>query len=78
MSITDLTSMGEPQTALRNEINVSSTFERRAAFLKKDGSVVDLDGSSDLKFAVDPGEYYIVIEHRNHLPIMTSNKVLFP
>ena len=41
-----------------------------------DGSVVDLDGSSQVKFnGIVPGNYYIVIRHRNHLPIMSANPV---
>ena len=49
---------------------------RRAALLKSDGSVVDLDGSSQVKFkGIVPGNYYIVVRHRNHLPIMSANPV---
>jgi hypothetical protein len=56
-----------------SEITVA---EIRAAFLKNDGALVDLDGSSNIKFPSTPeGEYYVVIRHRNHLPIMTANKV---
>ncbi|MDX1702139.1 MAG: LamG domain-containing protein, partial [Melioribacteraceae bacterium] len=63
--------------SLRSDTNASSIIERRAAFLKKDGSIVDLDGISQLQFPIDPGEYYIVIEHRNHLPIMSATKIVF-
>jgi hypothetical protein len=56
-----------------SEITVA---EIRAAFLKNDGTLVDLDGTSNIKFPSTPeGEYYVVIRHRNHLPIMTANKV---
>ncbi|MBE0572723.1 MAG: hypothetical protein IH618_14365 [Ignavibacteriaceae bacterium] len=49
---------------------------RRAAFLMSDGSVVDLDGVSSVKFpGVVPGDYYVAIHHRNHLAVMTSNPV---
>lgn len=47
---------------------------RRAAFIKSDGSVVDLDGISHVKLpGLTPGNYFIVIGHRVHLPVMTTN-----
>lgn len=61
---------------LRTGTAASTTVGKRAALLKSDGSIVDLDGSSQVKFkAVVPGNYYIVVRHRNHLPIMSSNPV---
>jgi len=57
---------------LRSSIEAISTVGTRAAFIKSDGSVVDLDGSSPVKFEVAEGDYYIVIHHRNHLSIMSS------
>ncbi|MDZ4711190.1 MAG: hypothetical protein SGI89_02565 [bacterium] len=46
---------------------------RRAGFVKSDGSVVDLDGISPLKTpSVTPGNYFIVVGHRNHLPVMSA------
>ena len=50
--------------------NVTAT---KAAFLKNDGNIVDLDGTSSLKFSGIPGmAYYIVVKHRNHLAVMSS------
>lgn len=50
---------------------------QRAAFLKKDGTVVDTDGSSPVSFQdVLSGNYYVAIRHRNHLGIMTNTAVL--
>lgn len=47
---------------------------RRAAFVKEDGSVVDLDGLNPVKITgILPGNYYVVVGHRNHLPIMSAN-----
>lgn len=47
---------------------------RRAAFLKSDGSIVDLDGTSPVKMpSVATGNYFIVIGQRNHLPVMTAS-----
>ena len=50
---------------------------QRAAFLRSDGMIADLDGVSPVIF---PGlvsdNYYLVVKHRNHLAIMSANPVL--
>jgi hypothetical protein len=62
---------------LRNTYNGSSVG-RRAAFLKNDGSIVDLDGSSPVKFStISDGDYYIVVRHRNHLAVMSATAQSF-
>jgi hypothetical protein len=45
---------------------------RRAAFVKADGSVVDLDGISEVKLPIIGGDYFIVLGHRNHIPVMST------
>ena len=54
----------------------------RTCFLKRDGSVVDLDGISPVILArggIDSGEYYIAVRHRNHLAVVTEDKIdLYP
>ena len=54
----------------------ATIFGKRAAFVKSNGAIVDLDGSSPLQFesiALNPGNnLYPVIRHRNHLAIMSS------
>lgn len=53
----------------------SSTFIwRKAAFLKNDGSVVDLDGSN-LPWIGNPqlsGSLFIIVQQRNHLEVMSN------
>ena len=62
---------------LRTGTASGTTVASRAAFLMSDGSVVDLDGSSTVTFSgLSTGNYYIVIRHRNHLPVMSKNVVL--
>jgi hypothetical protein len=40
--------------------------------------VVDLDGQAPVTFSnVAPGSYYIVVDHRNHLPAMSAGPVNF-
>jgi len=51
----------------------SSVIEQKAAFLLRDGFVVDLDGSSILQFkASAKNNLYVVLYHRNHLDIMSA------
>jgi len=58
---------------LRTGTSASSTIATRAAFLKNDGVIVDLDGLSPVLFSViNSIEYYVVIKHRNHLSVMSS------
>jgi hypothetical protein len=58
---------------LRSGTGSATIVERRAAFLKSDGTVVDMDGTSPVKFnSISDGNYYIVVYHRNHLAIMSS------
>ena len=46
---------------------------RQAAFILNDGSVVDLDGTSNLEFKVHvDSNNFVVIYHRNHLSIMSA------
>jgi hypothetical protein len=58
----------------------ATIFGKRAAFLKSDGKIVDLDGLSPVKFynaPLTPGNsVYAVVKHRNHLAIMSNNGVL--
>ncbi len=60
---------------LRSGISNSTTVAKKAAFLKQDGSIVDLDGSSYLSITGIPGSYYLVIRHRSHLGVMSSNQI---
>jgi hypothetical protein len=51
----------------------ATQMERQAAFLLKDGSIVSLDGSSNLFFNNYPDQkLYVLIHHRNHLSILSA------
>jgi hypothetical protein len=61
---------------LRTGTASGTTVGTRAALLKSDGTIVDVDGTSPVSFAWLPeGNYYVVIRHRNHLAVMTANPV---
>ena len=47
-----------------------------SALLNKDGRIVADDGTtSTIRLTADPGQYFIVVKHRNHLSVMSSTKV---
>ncbi|HVO74941.1 MAG TPA: hypothetical protein VMT35_13020, partial [Ignavibacteriaceae bacterium] len=60
---------------IRSDTSSASIVSRRAAFIKADGSIVDVDGNRKVAMNVNAGNYYIVIQHRNHLPVMSANKI---
>jgi hypothetical protein len=61
---------------LRDATTPSTVIATRAAFVREDGKVVDLDGNSDVSFpGVANGSYYIVIKHRNHLGVRSATAV---
>jgi hypothetical protein len=48
----------------------------RSALLRKDGRIVADDGiKTEIAVPAPPGGYYIVIKHRNHLPVMSASLV---
>jgi len=52
----------------------TTIIDSKAAFLLKDGSVVDLDGSSSLMYALDVplNNLYVAVYHRNHLAVLSN------
>lgn len=62
---------------LRTDKDVPSDIQKNALLLGA-GSIVDFDEVSPLSFNIIPGNYFIVIKHRNHLSVMSSEAVPFP
>jgi hypothetical protein len=55
----------------------ATTVARKAGFLKSDGSVVDLDGVTNLQFNVSVSDkLFLVIRHRNHLGILSFYPII--
>jgi hypothetical protein len=50
----------------------------KSGFLRNDGKILNIDGTDKIRLNVANGDYYIVIKHRNHLPIMSKNAVTLP
>ncbi|MDZ7725005.1 MAG: hypothetical protein U5R06_19880 [candidate division KSB1 bacterium] len=45
----------------------------QSAFLRNDGQIINLDGStSSITLPDEPGDYYVVVRHRNHLAVMSA------
>lgn len=57
---------------LRNKNNSTQVLATRSALIQRDGDIVDVDGTSDVSFDVAPDQYFIAVQHRNHLGIMTA------
>jgi hypothetical protein len=56
-----------------NASTATTVVAQKAVFLKKDGTVVDTDGTSPIKFGgISFGNYYIVVKHRNHLAVISK------
>jgi len=62
---------------LRTSTTGTATVSK-SAFLRNDGRVLDIDGLDKVNFGVTAGDYFIVVRHRNHLPIMSANLISLP
>ncbi|WP_422106831.1 LamG-like jellyroll fold domain-containing protein [Winogradskyella sp.] len=60
---------------LRDKTDKTLIVESKSALLQRDGDVVAADGSSALEFYATAGNYHVVINHRNHLGIMSKNAI---
>lgn len=58
---------------LRSPNALTTPVATHAALLQRDGDVVDVDGVSPVHFlTVAPGQYHVVMRHRNHLGVMSA------
>ena len=54
----------------------STMIDRQAGFVLNNGTIINIDGASPLRFTVEITEnLFVVVYHRNHLGIMTANAV---
>src|SRR5690606_947252 len=61
-----------------NVANGDSVVSRRAAFILSNGDIVDLDGASPVLMEItQTGKMFVVVYHRNHLPIQSADSVSF-
>ncbi len=59
---------------LRDANDSTIVVASKSALLQRDGDIVNIDGTI-LSFAITPGDYFITINHRNHLGIITANPI---
>ncbi|MGH1387849.1 MAG: hypothetical protein ACRBBL_24225, partial [Kordia sp.] len=62
---------------LRDPTNNTIVSYARSALLQRDGDVVEIDGVSTLNFSNLEDTYYVAVNHRSHLGIMTANAITF-
>ncbi len=61
---------------VRHAADSTLVVATRAGFLKSNGMVTDLDGSSGIRFDLPEGNYYLALRHRNHLAVMTASSIV--
>ncbi len=60
---------------LRDKNDHTSVLYSTSALLQKDGDVVGVDGTSELVLLGNEDDYYVVVNHRNHLGIMSATPI---
>ncbi len=55
-----------------------NVLETRAALLRNDGKVIDVDGTTGIQLNTLEGDYYVSVRARNHLALLSSNAVTLP
>lgn len=60
---------------LRDKNDRTIILASQSALLQADGDVVDVDGISALEFNLSSDSYYVAVNHRNHLGIMSDSTI---
>jgi hypothetical protein len=61
---------------LRSAATPGTVVARKAALIREDGQIVDVDGSSEVSISGVPvGNYYVVVRHRNHLGVRSATAI---
>lgn len=62
---------------LRDVGNPVKRVAAKATLLQRDGDVINAEtGSTNIVFrGVPPGNYYVVLRHRNHIGVMTATRL---
>ncbi len=63
---------------VRDAADNTSTVYEKACFLRKDGAILDTDGTLGVTLTgLDESDGYVVIKHRNHLGVMIESPIFF-
>ncbi|MFD0861109.1 reprolysin-like metallopeptidase [Sungkyunkwania multivorans] len=57
---------------LRSASDNSLLIDAKSALVQRDGDVVDTDGVSPVTFDQTADNYFVVVNHRNHIPVMSA------
>ncbi|WP_299711908.1 M60 family peptidase N-terminal accessory domain-containing protein [uncultured Tenacibaculum sp.] len=62
---------------LRDASDVNTVIKGKSAVLQRDGDIVEMVNGKErsLFFNVAAGDYYVAVNHRNHLGIITANPI---
>ncbi|WP_422105453.1 BspA family leucine-rich repeat surface protein [Winogradskyella sp.] len=60
---------------LRDNDDNTIVVDSQSALLQRDGDVVDIDGTSPLRFDQSQGSYYVAVNHRNHIGIISGSAI---
>ena len=60
---------------LRDATTNTTISASRSALLQRDGDVVDVDGTSSVLINATGKNYFVVVNHRNHLGTMSTNTI---
>ncbi len=64
---------------LRSGEDFSYQEYQKAVLLKKEGTMLDTNMSPVVSFpGIKPAPYYVILRHRNHMPVMTAQPVNLP
>jgi hypothetical protein len=63
--------------SLRTGTASGTEVARRPAILKNNGDIVDIRGGNVGFLGVTPGSYYVVVDHQNHVSVISSSPVNF-
>jgi len=60
---------------LRDKNDETKVISSKSGFLLQNKTIRDVDGINPISFTLPEDDYYIVVKHRNHLPVMSANPV---
>ncbi len=60
---------------LRDKNDRTVVLASQSALLQADGDIVDVDGVSSLKFNLSNDQYFVAVNHRNHLGIISNSTI---
>ena len=60
------------QIELRNSSDITEVLTTASALIQRDGNIVAPDGTSDVTISGTGGDYYVSVNHRNHIAAATT------